>query len=123
MLFHHRERLIALLHPVLERMLLQLASALDQGEPEPGLAEIGLERMLLEEHPLQCLGAVDAVLRRERGAAGDVPEDRVGFRQISPRCDFQQRHAAAGILRQKIRRPGLALEDIELDQAVRYVEL
>src|SRR5256884_7499271 len=71
MLFHHRERLIALLHPVLERMLLHLASALYQGEPEPGLAEVGLERMLLEVHPLQWLGPVGAVLRGWRGGSGD----------------------------------------------------
>ena len=28
---------------------------------------------LLEEHPLQRLGALDAVFRRQRGAAGNVP--------------------------------------------------
>ena len=45
---------------------------------------IGLEAVLLEEHPLQRFGAVDAVLRRQRRAAGDVPEDGVGLGEIRP---------------------------------------
>src|ERR1041385_3630123 len=44
MLLHHAERLIALLHPVLERVNLQLASALHQREPEECRAEIEIER-------------------------------------------------------------------------------
>src|SRR5262249_11284193 len=54
-MLHHGERAVALLHPVLERVLLQLAAALDQREPEIGGAEIGLDAVLLEEHPLQRL--------------------------------------------------------------------
>src|SRR6185369_2023751 len=75
MLRHHAEGLVALLHPVLERVHLQLASAFDQGEPEEGGPEIRLQTVLLEEHPLQRRGAIDAILRRERRAARDVPED------------------------------------------------
>src|SRR2546423_11917105 len=52
----------------------------DQSQPEIGGAEIGLEAVLLEEHPLQRLGAIDAVLGRKRGAAGDVPQDGVRLR-------------------------------------------
>ena len=43
MLLHHAERAVALLHPVLQRVLLQLAPALDQRQPEIGGAEVGLE--------------------------------------------------------------------------------
>src|SRR5580704_9603774 len=71
--FHDLQRLVALLHPLLDRMHLQLTSALDEGEPEMGGADIGLEAVLLEEHPLQRLRAIDAILRRERGADGEVP--------------------------------------------------
>src|SRR6202007_2712149 len=53
MLLQTGESLVALFHPVFERVQLQLATALDQGEPEERRAEIGLETVLLEEHPLQ----------------------------------------------------------------------
>src|SRR6516225_8576736 len=49
MLLHHPERPVAVLHPFLDRMHLQLASALDEAEPEMRRAEIGLEAVLLEE--------------------------------------------------------------------------
>ncbi len=59
MVFHHLKRGIAALHPVLKRMRLQVAAAFDQRQPEIGSADIGLERVLLEEHPLQRFGALD----------------------------------------------------------------
>ena len=63
-LFHHAERSIAFLHPVFERVLLQVAAALDQSQPEIGGADMGLDAVLLEEHPLQRLGAIDSVFGR-----------------------------------------------------------
>src|ERR1700736_421465 len=81
--FHDAESLVAFLHPVLERMLLQLTSASNHGEPKPGGAEVGFETVLLEKHPLQRFGPIDSVVRRERGAPRKVPEDRIGFRQIA----------------------------------------
>ena len=74
---HHAERAIAVFHPVLERVALQVASALDQRQPEIGGADIGLQAVLLEEHPLQRFGASDAVFRRKRRAARDVPENGI----------------------------------------------
>src|SRR6516164_7525924 len=62
MIVHHGERAVTFLHPILERVLLQLAAALDQRQPEIGGADIGLDAVLLEEHPLQRFGAIDAVL-------------------------------------------------------------
>jgi hypothetical protein len=120
---HHPERPVAFLHPIIERVTLQFASALDQRQPEIGGAEIGLEAVLLEEHPLQRLGAIDAVLRRERGAARDVPEDCVGLSEVAVGRDLQQRHLAAGIHREELGRVALALEDIDLVQPERQVEL
>src|SRR5215208_3275023 len=58
--FHNLERAIAFLHPVIERVLLQFAPAFDKPEPEIGRAEVRLEAVLLEEHPLQRFGTVDA---------------------------------------------------------------
>ena len=74
---HDAERAIAVFHPVLERVLLQFAPALDQRQPEIGGADIGLQAVLLEEHPLHRLGPLNTVLRRQRGPAGDVPENGV----------------------------------------------
>jgi hypothetical protein len=76
-ILHDMQRAVALFHPVIERVLLQFATALDERQPEIGSADVGLEAALLEEHPLQCLGARDAVLGRKRGAARHVPENRI----------------------------------------------
>src|SRR6186997_975247 len=62
---HHAERAITVFHPVLERMALQFAAALDQSEPEIGRADIRLEAVLLEKHPLQRFRTPDAVFRRQ----------------------------------------------------------
>src|SRR5262245_33461226 len=47
-MLHHRKRAITFLDPILERVLLQLAAALDQREPEIGGADVGLDTVLLE---------------------------------------------------------------------------
>src|SRR6202035_5535524 len=114
---------MAFFHPVFESVLLQIAAALDQSEPEIRRADIRLETVLLEEHPLHRLGAVDAVLGRQRRAAGDVPEDGIGLSEIAARRDFQQRHLAVRILGQKFRRVALALENVDLDQPVGHAQL
>ena len=118
MLLHDAERLIALLHPVLERVRLQFAPAAYQREPEPRGAEIGLERMLLEEHPLQRGRTVDAVLGRKLRAARDVPEDRVRLGQIASGRDFEHRNAAARIHGEEFRRARLPLENVDLHEPV-----
>src|SRR5947209_19972710 len=74
---HYAERAIALLHPILERMLLQLAAAFHQRQPEIGGADIGLDAVLLEEHPLQCFRAVEAIMRPQPCVAGEMPENRI----------------------------------------------
>src|SRR5262249_38683546 len=53
--FHDAQCLVALLHPLLEGMHLQVASALDERQPEMGGAQVWLQTVLLEEHPLQHL--------------------------------------------------------------------
>src|SRR5262245_19156993 len=110
-ILHHGERAVTFLHPVLERVLLQLAAALDQREPEIGGADIGLDTVLLEEHPLQRLGAIDAVLGPQRRAAHEVPEDRVRFGEITAGRGFEQRHLAVRIFGQELGRAALAFED------------
>jgi len=60
---------MAFFHPVVDGVALQFAAALDQGQPEIRRAQVGLQAVLFEEHPLQRVGPVDAVLRGERRAA------------------------------------------------------
>jgi hypothetical protein len=104
-------------------VLLQLAPALDQSEPEIGSPEIWLQAVLLEEHPLQRFGPVDAVLGRQRGAAGDVPEDRIRLGEKAARRDFQQRHLATRIHGEEFGRMAVALENVDLFQPIRNGKL
>ena len=120
--FHHAERAITVFHPVFERMALQFTAALDQREPEIGGADIGLEAMLLEKHPLQRFRTPDAVFRRKCRAAGDVPKNGIGFREMTIRRDFEQRHLAVGILAEEFGRATFAFEDVDLDELVRNPE-
>jgi hypothetical protein len=103
-------------------VLLQVAPALDQCEPEIGRTDIRLQAVLLEEHPLHGLGPLDAVLRRQRRAAGEVPDDGVRFGEIAVRCDFQERDLPARILGEEFRRSAFALQDVHFDQSERNAE-
>ncbi len=53
--------------------------------------------LLLEEHPPQGLGPPEAVLGDERGALGQVAEDRVGFGQAAPVLGFEHRDPAVRV--------------------------
>ena len=64
---------------------------------------------LLEEHPLQRFGAIDAIVGPKLRSARYVPEDRVRFGQITAGRGFEQRHLAVGILRQEFGRAAFAL--------------
>src|SRR5262245_36981062 len=114
MALHHAERTIAFLHPILERMLLQLTPAPDQHQPEIGGADIELDALLLEEHRLQRFGTVIAVLRTQPRSTGEMPQDRIRFGNKAPGRDFEQRNLAARILGQELGRATLALEDVNL---------
>src|SRR5262249_28452899 len=116
---HYAERAVPIFSPVLERMTLQFAAALDQREPEISGADIGLKTMLFEEHPLQGFGARDAVLRRQGRTARDIPENGVRLGEMTVGSYFKQRHLSVGILAQKFRRAALALENVDFDQFVR----
>jgi hypothetical protein len=103
-------------------MRLQDAAALDQRQPEIGCADIGLQRMLLEEHPLQRFGALDAGFRRELRAQRDEPEDGVGFGEVAAVLDLEQRHLAARILGEKVRRAAFAAQNVDLDRLIGRVQ-
>src|SRR5947199_10837368 len=61
-MLHHGERAVSFFDTVLERVLLQLAATFDQREPEIGGTHIGLNAVMLEEHPLQLFGAIHSML-------------------------------------------------------------
>jgi hypothetical protein len=78
--------------------------------------------VLFEEHPLQRLGALDARLRRQRRSDRDVPQDRVGLREVASFGDLEQRHLTAWILGEEFRRAAFATKDIDFDRAIRHAE-
>src|SRR5947209_897873 len=92
---HHLKRAVAAFHPVFQRVSLQIAPAFDQRQPEISRADVRLQRMLFEEHPLQRFRTLDPRFGRQRGAAGDVPQDGIRFGKIASVRDFQQRHLSA----------------------------
>ena len=67
-------------------------------------------------------GAFDAVFRRQRRAAGDVPENGVRFGEIAVGRDFQQRNLAARILGEEFRRAAGALQDVDFHELERNAE-
>src|SRR5690349_4439194 len=75
MALHYAERAITFLHPILERVLLQFAPAPHQRQPEISRTDIGLDAVLLEEHPLQRFGAVEAISWPQPRVAGEMPEN------------------------------------------------
>ena len=69
----------------------------------------GLVAVLLEEHPLQRLGALHPRFRRQRRAAGDIPEDGVGLGVAAAggeQEDGGEQGAHEGVLIQRARARG-----------------
>src|SRR3569623_447387 len=66
MSFDHVECAVAALHPVFQRMHLQVASAAHPREPEIGRADAWLQRVLVEEHPLQGFDTLHDTFSHQR---------------------------------------------------------
>src|ERR1700719_3205119 len=73
-----------------------------KGEPEAGHRDIGLMTVLLEEHPLQHLGAAPTGGGQQKRILAQVPENRVRLRERSSILEFEQRNPAIRILRKKV---------------------
>ena len=69
----------------------------EYSEPETRHGDRRLVVVLLEEHPLQNLGALVSVLRREPRPFCEVPADRAGLGQRPTVVEDQRRHAQRGI--------------------------
>src|SRR5262249_14353516 len=95
---------------------------LDQREPEIGCADVRLQAVLFEEHPLQGLGPRDSIFRRQRRATGDIPKNCVRLRQVTIRRDLKQWHLSIRILGKEFRRAALAFENVNLHELVRNAQ-
>src|SRR3546814_5568576 len=79
--------------------------------------------VLLEEQPSQRLRTLPRVAVEVRSPIGQPAQDRVGFGKEAAILAFDDRHPAVGVLRQELRRAGLALRTVDLDPAVVSAEL
>src|SRR3546814_8605838 len=79
--------------------------------------------VLLEEHPSQRLRTLPRVAGEVRSPIGQPAQDRVGFGKEAAILAFDDQHPAVGVLRQELRRAGLALRTVDLDPAVVSAEL
>src|SRR5450631_56038 len=71
-------------------------------EPEAGHRDIGFVTVLLEEHPLQRLGAAPTVGGQQERIFAQVPEDRVRLGERASIVEFEHRNAAIRVLGKKI---------------------
>ena len=97
----------------------QLRGASPSSRPEVGPEahhrDVGLVAVLLEEHPLQHLRALEAALGQERRALRQVQLDRVRLGEERAVLELEQGDAAVRVLREELRRARLAAQDVELD--------
>jgi D-cysteine desulfhydrase len=61
-------------------------------QPEAEDRDRGLVLVLLEEHPLQHLGALEGIVGEVAAAVGEVPEDRVGLGERTTVLEHDRRH-------------------------------
>src|SRR6266702_5772273 len=59
---------------------------------------VGLVAVLLEEHPLQDLRALQAIIGYEPATFGQVPEDGIRFGNTGTVSQLQRGYAAVGVL-------------------------
>ena len=78
--------------------------------------------VLLEELPLQHLGAQARLAGQQVAAIGEEVENGVGFPQAGAILELQHRHLAVGVHRQELGGLRLALEDIDLAPLVRQAK-
>src|SRR5476649_147541 len=123
MALHYFERGVALLDQVGQIGFLLGRELVEEMPPEAHHGDIGLVAVLLEEHPLQRLGARHPVGRCERRALGEIPEDRPGLREERAILELQRGNAAVGVLLEELGRARLALHDVALDPLVGQAEL
>jgi hypothetical protein len=96
----------------------ELLGAAGVAEPETRDRDRGLVVVLLEEHPLQNLRALVRVIRDERRAVAEVPEDRVRLRQRPPVVEHDRRHAQSRVQPAEEVRSVRAVDDVHVAPVV-----
>ena len=91
--------------------------------PEARRADVRLEQVLLEEHPGVDVRPLDAVVRQERRALGQVEQDRARLGDRRAVLGLEQRRAAGGVAGQVGVGLRVAGEDVDRDALVRESEL
>ena len=87
--------------------------------PEARRADIRLEQVLLEEHPGVDVRALDAVVRQERRALGEVEQDRAGLGDRAPSSVSSIGVPPGRVAREVLVGLRLAREDVDRDALVR----
>src|SRR5207302_8936196 len=124
-------REVALHHA--QRVVAELADAIEVGaswirhlrihRQEACASDIRLVNVLLEEHPLQRLCTFKSIVREQRRALGEIPDDRIRFEQQPPIFKLDSWNASVRKLREELGSPCLALEDVALDSLERNSDL
>ena len=105
------------------RERLRLLGVTPRQAPEAGGADVGLEQVLLEEHPGVDVRALDAIVRQQGRALGQVEQDRAGLGDRRAVLGLEQRRAAGGVPGQVGVGLRVAGEDVDRDALVRDPEL
>jgi len=122
MFLHDLERGVPGRHLLLELGLVFLRAA-EVTDDVARRRDIGLVAVLLEEEPLQDLRVQQALGGQERRSLRQIVEDGIGLRQTDPLLDLEKRNLAVRVLREKGRRPGLLVENVDVHPLVRPLEL
>ncbi len=85
--------------------------------------DIRLVAVLFPEQQLVDLGLRKGVFRQQRAAARQEPDDRVRLRQAAAVIELDRRHLSHRIAAQRLRRPALALADVDRGPAIRQAEM
>src|SRR5206468_6408046 len=85
--------------------------------------DVRLVAVLLEEHPAQYVGAREAFLGEEGRPVGQIEEDRVRLGEVAAVVELEDRDAPVRVQGEELRRAGLALRDVLLDQREAVAEL
>ena len=102
---HHVEGAVAGSRPFLAPVLEQLGLP-RVGETEAHDRDRRLVLVLLEEHPLQHLRPLVAIVGDEARALAEVPEDRARLGERAPVVEHERRHAERRVQRRRAARGG-----------------
>ena len=90
---------------------------------EAGVGELGLDPVLLEEHPALHARAREAGRRQELRSLAQVQQDRARLGDPLAGVELQHRHAPVGVAREVLLGSRLAREEVDRHTLERHLEL